>query len=246
MIASIDRLPIMQARRRRLSFALMGLPLAGCAYRPLADLPTEAAAVPAQTAAWRPLARGQHWTYRKYNGYNAELLATEEHEVTALQPLVRIRQRNTATGAEQEELQAVGGRLLRRDPAWDFVQNYEPAFPLWPADLTLGTTSVFWGKYRIEGFSYPNWINQHTRVRGWEYVQVPQGRLLALRVEHFIRLQHHDSLRIETTRRDTLWLAPEIGRWVARETTGEYIVNGGKGGFRGREAHHRWELVGWR
>ncbi|HBH39560.1 MAG TPA: hypothetical protein DDX06_14385, partial [Curvibacter sp.] len=102
----------------------MGLPLAGCAYRPLPDLPTEASAAPASMPAWRPLATGQRWTYRKYNGYNAELLATEEHEVTAIDPLVRIRQRNTATSAVQEEVQLAGGRLLKRDPAWDFVQNY--------------------------------------------------------------------------------------------------------------------------
>lgn len=235
----------MHLRRRQLSLALLGLPLAGCAYRPLPDLPTEAAPTPASPPAWRPLATGQRWTYRKYNGFNAELLATEEHEVVAIEPLVRIRQRNAATSAVQEEVQLVGGRLLQRDPAWDFVQNYAPALPLWPAELTPGASSVFWGEYNIDGFSYLNWISQHTRVRGWETVTLPQGRMMALRIEHFIRLQHHDFSRTETTRRDTLWLAPEIGRWVARETTGEYFVGGANGGFRGREAHHRWELVSW-
>lgn len=235
----------MQARRRQLSLALLGLPLAGCAYRPLPDLRTEPAEAPAQMPPWRTPAAGQRWTYRKYNGYNAELLATEEHEVMAIDPLLRIRQRNTATGAIQEEVQQAGGRLLQRDPAWDFVQNYAPALPLWPAELTPGATSVFWGMYHIDGFSYLNWINQHTRVRGWETVTLPQGQMRALRIEHYIRLQHHDLSRTETTRRDTLWLAPETGRWVARETTGEYVVGGAQGGFRGREAHHRWELVSW-
>lgn len=235
----------MHLRRRQLSLALLGLPLAGCAYRPLPDLPTEAAAAPASIPPWRPLATGQRWTYRKYNGFNAELLATEEHEVVAIEPLVRIRQRNAATSAVQEEVQLVGGRLLQRDPAWDFVQNYDPSLPLWPAKLAPGTRNVFWGKYRIDGFSFPYWINQTTQVRGWETVTVPRGRMLTLRIEHLIRIEHHESHRIETTRRDTLWLAPEIGRWVAREISGRYIVNGGDGAYQGLEAHDRWELVSW-
>ncbi|MFN4360351.1 MAG: hypothetical protein ACK4F4_06460 [Hylemonella sp.] len=235
----------MQTRRRQLSLALLGLPLAGCAYRPLPDLPTEAAPTPAPAPAWRPLATGQRWTYRKYNGYNGELLATEEHEVTAIDPLVRIRQRNTTTAALQEEVQLAAGRLLQRDPAWDYVQNYEPALPLWPAELSPGARSGYRGGYRIDGQSYRYWITQHTRVLGWETVTVPQGRLRALRVEHFIKLDHPDFSRYETTRHDTLWLAPEIGRWVARETTGEYLKPSDPGAFRGLEAHHRWELVSW-
>lgn len=235
----------MQVRRRQLSLALLGLPLAGCAYRPLPDLRTEPADAPAQMPTWRALATGQRWTYRKYNGYNGELLATEEHEVVAIDPLLRIRQRNTATAASQEELQLAGGRLLQRDPAWDHAQNYEPTLPLWPAELSPGARSVYRGGYRIDGQSYRYWITQHTRVHGWETVTLPQGRLRALRVEHFIKLDHPDFSRYETTRRDTLWLAPEIGRWVARETTGEYLKPSDPGAFRGLEAHHRWELVSW-
>ena len=66
-----------------------------------------------------------------------------------------------------------------------------------------------------------------------------------MRIERYIRQQHHDFSRLETIRHETLWMAPEIGRWVARELWGEYLVPDDNGSYRGLEAHHRWELVSW-
>ena len=230
--------------RRQISLALLALPFAGCAHRSLADLRTESAPAPARAPAWRSPATGQRWTYQRYNTFNGQLLATETHEVTAIEPEIVIRHSGGAATATREERQLPGGRI-QRDLAWDHPQTYNPALPLWPADLSPGARSAFRGKYRIDGFSYEYWIAQNTTVHGWEYVTVPAGRMLALRVEHFIKQSHHDFSRYDTTRHDTLWLAPETGRWVAREVSGVYLTPSDPGAFRGLEEHHRWELQSW-
>jgi len=233
----------MNLSRRRFALALAALP-AGCAFRPLPPLRSVAAPAPATPPALRPPALGQRWTYRKYNGYNSALLATEEDEVSALAPYVVIRRRSDASPAILEEHQQPWGQV-QREPGWDDVLNYEQAAPLWPADPSPGSRSVHRTHYRIDGESYRYWITQHTTVRGWERVELAGGARLALRVEKFIRLEHRDVSRSETTRRDIVWLAPEIGRWVAREITGEYLRPSAYSVSRGLEDHHRWELLSW-
>lgn len=233
----------MNLTRRKLSLALLALP-AGCAYQPLAGLRTETAAAPAQPVGLRSPAPGQRWTYRKYNGYNSALLATEEHEVTALEPRVRIRIRSDATPIEQEELQQPWGQV-QRELSGDMMLNYEQARPLWPADLSPGSRSVHSTHYRIDNDSFRYWITQHTTVQGWENVTLANGPMLALRIEKLTRLQHPDVSRMETIRRDTLWLAPQTGRWVARETTGEYRISSSRSISWQREDWHRWELASW-
>lgn len=232
----------MEPLRRTLVLALTTLP-AACAYRPLPALRTTPAPAPDATPGLRPAALGQRWTYRRYNGFNSALLATEEEDVAAVGPQVRIRRRSDGAPAP-EELQQPWGQVLR-EHAWDLAQHYEPALPLWPADPRAGARSVHTGHYRVDGHSYRYWLNVHTTVAGWEEVALPGTTWHALRVERYIRLQHHDFSRLETTRRDTLWLVPGIGRWVAREVSGNYLVPDDRGTYRGLEAHHRWELVAW-
>jgi hypothetical protein len=234
----------MQAQRRRVSLGLLALPLAGCVIQPLPKLLTESAIAPATPKPLRPPALGQRWTYRKYNGFNSALLATEIDEIATVEPRVVIRRRSDAGTAVQEEYQQPWGQL-QRDLSWDRVQNYEQAVPLWPSDLRPGARSVHKTYYRIDGFSYRYWISHHTKVVGWEHVNVAAGRFLALRIEHYIRLDHHDFNRSETVRQDTLWLAPEIGRWVVREVSGVYLIPDDNGSYRGLEANPRWELAAW-
>lgn len=233
----------MRLARRKLVLSLLALP-AGCAYRPLPALRSEAAPAPGGAVTVRPPAAGQRWTYRRYNGFNGALLATEVEEVVAVEPRVVIRRQSDTSPQVLEEHQQPWGQVLR-DLSWDHVQNYEPALPLWPADLRVGTRSVQRAHYRIDGFSYRYWISHHTTVSGGEQVELAAGRFLALRIDQFIRLQHHDFSRLETTRRDTLWLVPELGRWAAREVSGEYLIPDDPGVFRGLEAHQRWELQAW-
>ena len=120
------------------------------------------------------------------------------------------------------------------------------ALPLWPQDLRPGARSEHNGHYFTDKDSYRYWISQHTTVQGWETVGLAGGERLALRIEHLIRLQHPDINRIETVRRDTLWLAPEKGRWIAREVSGEFRLPSGHAVSVVCEDWFRWELSDWR
>ena len=234
----------MPLQRRHFTLALATLPL-GCAIPALPPLQSERASAPAQPPARRAAAVGQQWTYRRYNGFNSELLATEEHEVTQADDTVRVRLRRTDGMALGDEMQTQDGAMLV-DRAWDLPQAYDPALPFWPglapADAKLNTD----GHYRVEGESFRYWYVQRRRVVGWETISVPAGRMTALRVEQYMKLQHRDFSRIETTRHDTIWWVPGIGRWGAREVWGEYLIPDDHGPYRGLEAHHRWELTAWR
>lgn len=234
----------MPLQRRHFTLALATLPL-GCAIPALPPLPAEPSPAPAQPPARRAAAVGQQWTYRRYNGFNSELLATEEHEVIRADDTIRIRLRRIDGPVLGDEVQTPDGRLLV-DRAWDLPQAYDPGLPFWPEPATPGAQLNTDGYYRVEGESVRYWYVQRRRVVGWETITVPAGRMTALRVEQYMKLQHRDFSRFETTRHDTVWWVPETGRWAAREVRGEYLIPDDRGSYRGLEAHHRWELTTWR
>jgi hypothetical protein len=232
----------MDLLRRKTLLALLALP-AGCGNPPLTPVRTEPLASPANEPKIRPPALGQSWTYQKFNGYDSALVATEREEVVAVIPQIIIRRQTETGGVLPEEHHRQWGQVVR-DPAWDFVQSYVDPVPLWPQSLAVGTSTSMRTSYRLDNFSYPFWITIDTTVKAWEKIYLPHGEFNALRIEKSIGLQHQDISRSSTTRWDTLWLAPEIGRWAAREISGVYRTSG-KSGNDGREDKFRWELTAW-
>ena len=69
--------------RRHAILAVLALP-AGCAIQPLAPLPTQPLAAPAQAAALRPPATGQRWFYRQLNAFNSAVVAVSIMAVQVL------------------------------------------------------------------------------------------------------------------------------------------------------------------
>lgn len=234
-------LPI-DPRRRKALLALLALP-AGCTFQPLGPVRTEPLAAPAEPPGVRPPALGQSWTYRKLNGYNSELVAIEQHQVTALTPRIVISIRTDSQAVLPDEQQQPWGQVLR-DPSWDRVQNYEQALPIWPPTLELGAIHAIRTHYRLDHGSYRYWISVQIVARAWEKIELASGTFRALRIEKFIRQDHFDVARLDTVRKDTVWLVPEIGRWAAREISGEYRFSGRRGPWE-REANFRWELAAW-
>jgi hypothetical protein len=232
----------MDLTRRKTLLALLALP-AGCANPPLAPLRTEPLASPANAPKVRPPALGQSWTYQKFNWYNSALMATEREEVAAVDPQIIIRRKTEAGVVLPEEHQSQWGQIVR-DPVWDFVQNYVDPVPLWPASLAVGTSTSTRTNYRLDDTTYARWITIDTTVKAWEKIYLPKGEFNALRIEKFIRIDHKDLARAWTTRKDILWLVPEIGRWAAREISGDYLTTG-RDSSQQHEPEFRWELTAW-
>lgn len=188
-------------------------------------------------------ATGQTWTYRKSNFYNSQLLAIEQESIASVSPQIVVHRQQDTGEPLPEERHERWGQVLR-DPTWDYVQNYEVPVPLWPQSLVVGTTVSIHTHYRLDNSSFRYWVNVYCAVRGWEKVTLIQGEFVAVRIERLIRLQHTDLSRADVIRRDIIWLAPEVGRWVARETSGEYRLPSPHGGLV-REDYFRWELTNW-
>ena len=235
----------MNLTRRTVLSALAAFP-AACAIRPLPPL-TARPIQGAQTA--KPLRspkNGQSWTYRKYNGFNSQLVATVRETVVADGEVTVIDGVDDAGLRVGQERHAPWGRLLR-DPAWDFPMNFQKSVALWPAKMAAGVAESIHTHYLVDGGSFRYWVNVVTTGRRWEQVDVAAGTFDCLRVERMLRMQHPDISRVETLRRDVLWLAPEVGRWVAREVSGEYLDASADedGPSWGWEDRFRWELTAW-
>jgi hypothetical protein len=127
-----------------------------------------------------------------------------------------------------DERHAAWGQLWR-ESAWDYPMNFDALVPLWPTELQPGKASMVYTHYRMDGGSFRYGIEVRSLVHGWERVTVSAGTFDALRVKRFIRLDHADPSRLGTWRRDTMWLSPQVGRWVARETSGRFRLPDGDG-----------------
>lgn len=229
--------------KRRSLLALLVLPT-GCAIQYLPPLATSTIRSGGPIGTVRPPAIGQSWTYSKVNFYNSQWLDTVKEEVVSLDGGIRISRRSKNNVDLGDEFQPVWGQV-KQDPYWDLLQTYETSMPLWLDNLTVGSSQSNDMHYQSGTSSFRYWINATTTVTAWEKVQLASGTFDTVRIDKRIRLSHHDISRLDTTRRDTLWFAPEIGRWVVRETDGDYRLAGSRGGWDGREDHFRWQLESW-
>ena len=237
----------MTGQRRRVLLAALALP-AGCTITPLPPLPTAALPAGGDTpVVLRSPAVGQRWTYRQLDFFNSRLVDVVEETVVAVTPTVRIRREARSGAGLADEEHAPWGQVLR-EAVWDYPMTFESPLPLWPATLAPGVIASARSRYRVDDGSIRFWIEVSSAVHGWERVGVEAGTFDTLRVERQLRLEHQDVLRTSTLRRDTLWLSAEVGRAVARETSGRYFVRGESRFLpsASREDHFRWQLTAWR
>ena len=234
----------MHITRRHALLALAATPM-GCAIQPLTSLATQDMAAPDVAKVVRPPQVGQSWTYQKRNHFNGELLPHVREWVVAVGAGIEVHRQEAGGTPLPHELHSTWGQLLR-DPVWDYPLNLEKAVPLWPASLVPGHRTSLHTHYLEDGGSYRHWVQVYTTVTRWERVTLPVGTFDTARVERLLRLSHHDHTRVDTLRLDVLWLAPNLGRWVARETSGRYRIPDGDGrGSEYLEDHFHWELTAW-
>lgn len=233
----------MDLLKRKTLLGLLALP-AGCAIQSLPPLPT---APLAPTGPWPGTVRapqpGQSWTYAQFNVFNSQRVDTLQEQVRSIDAGVILQRQSNRYGALEDEVHTVWGQVSQ-DPGWDLLQNYENPMPLWPSDLSPGVPQDWRSHYRSQRGSFRFAISASITVAGWETVTLGGNTHQTVRLERWVRLQHVDFSRLNCLRRETLWLSPGIGRWVARETRGEYQFAGKKLDQR-LEDHWRWELERW-
>jgi hypothetical protein len=77
----------------------------------------------------------------------------------------------------------------------------------------------------------------------WESITVPAGHFIALHYYNIIDFRFKNaSERTAALRQEDIWLVPEIGRWVVRESRGIFREDVGT---EVKENSYRWELLSW-
>jgi hypothetical protein len=254
------------ARVTRRFFLLSSVALSvGCTNRHSA---VAERAAPAQPV--RQPAVGQSWRYAKHDFYTRALIDDQIDRVAAVDHTVDIDSssevakskdtapaqwgsawlskyiphRETPTGPLPSEVQDPWGSVLV-DPHWSQVQVYETPIPLWPNRLAPGWRTRINTKYKTpsneDGLPWEQTMTAHD----WETMGVPAGQFKALRFVNMINFRSADFSRAASQRQETIWFAPEVGRWVARESTGTYYMDDSAVDTPYNEAGYRWELLEW-
>jgi hypothetical protein len=236
----------------------------GCTMRRPAKLGTAA------SAAVRPPVVGQSWRYAKSDLYTRALVDDQIDRVAAVGQTIDVDSRSEAAkdkatggtswgaawlrkyiphrdrpdGPLPTEVQAPWGKVLV-DPHWSQVQVYETPIPLWPTQLAPGWKVLINTQYKTPSNEGGLPWDQTMAAHEWETITVPAGQFRTLRFTNMVSFRSPDFARANSQRRETVWFAPEVGRWVARESTGTYYIDDSSVDTPYEESAYRWELLEW-
>jgi hypothetical protein len=249
--------------RRLFLLSAAALPI-GCAAN--RESRRDGGLTPASPTVRQPVV-GQSWRYAKHDIFTKALVDTQVDAVTAVGSTVELGSSTEGrTGAEAPatdslrwirkyfdhpssgrmlpgEVQDPWGRVVV-DPHWNQVQVYETPIPLWPTRLEPGWHTHIVTKYKTSNAAGLPW-EQTMKAEEWQSIAVPAGRFTALKYVNVINFASSDPSRTDSVRREAIWFAPEIGRWVARESHGTYYFDESVADDQNNESGYRWELLAW-
>jgi hypothetical protein len=234
--------------RRSVTARLLALPAAaslgvlgaGCAGPPSLPAPVGADPLPSPR-----LRVGDRWRYLLINRYNRSTIGEASVEVLAIAPEIRLRVDPGDGRPPFEERYAEAWSVIV-EGIFDSLITFETPMPLVPPGARVGTSTRSSTRYRSERSRDVLAWNQQVRATRWERVQVPAGAFDALRIERSVWFKHPDVFRYGSERTDTLWYAPQVGRWVMREWTGDFMSGGPMArAERAREDWVIWQLSAW-
>ena len=215
----------------------------------------------------RAPAVGQSWRYAKHDTFTGKVVDTQIDRVSKIGRSIEIESRSekaenkpimfpswgdrwwkeymgdeAAVAPAPTEVQKPWGMIVI-DPHWSELQAFEKAIPLWPSQLRPGW-SITVGTYYKNPNSEETMPSQLTmRAQRWESITVPAGHFTALRYYNIIDFRFSNaSERTAAIRQENIWFAPEIGRWVKRESRGIFREDVG---YEVKESSYRWELLSW-
>jgi hypothetical protein len=215
----------------------------------------------------REPALGQSWRYAKHDFVTGAMVDTQVDRVSAVGQSIEIESHSETTKDEPFTYPSWGASWLQKymsrgrpagplasevqepwgmvlvDPHWTQLQVYENPIPLWPAQLRPGWSTTVSTYYKIpdsnDALPWQLTMNAHK----WESITVPAGHFTALRFTNLINFRYTNiSGRNAAQRKETIWFAPEIGRWVVRESSGTFRQDVAE---EFNESSYRWELLSW-
>ena len=226
-----------------LTTAVLGSFLSGCttnAAFTISESKTDSA--PDYQAA-RKMATGQQWVYNVRNLYNNQVVDTITETVVSVAPLIEIKRESKNSGALPSEIQSATGLVLQ-DPYWNPVVHFTNPMPIWPQ--SGNKSEIFTTQYTVgDGASSFPWSSTIT-YGGSRVVNIQGNQFNTLKSTNSIYFQSDDFSRHTSLRRSTIWMAPNIGRWVVKRTSGSYLdVNTGIGNDR-HESMLQYELISYK
>jgi hypothetical protein len=210
---------------------------------------------------------GQTWRYAKHDFFTGAIVDTQVDLVTAVGQTIQIESHSETTterpvrypswdarwwqkylgqdspaAAVPMEIQEPWGMVLV-DPHWSQLQAYEKPIPLWPTQLRPGWSTTVGTYYKIPDSNETMPWQVTMYAQRWEPITVPAGHFTALRYFNLINFRYTNvSERVAGQRKENIWFAPEIGRWVVRESIGTFREDLG---VAVDESSYRWELLNW-
>jgi hypothetical protein len=146
-----------------------------------------------------------------------------------------------------DEIQQPWGFILQ-DPHWNPPQKFLQVMPLWPEQFVSDWSGFYRNRYQVVG--YPDndfYLGLNIAALKWERVQVPAGEFNTLLYRNDMPFfTSNDFSRVANIRSEDVWLAPEIGRWVIRRSSGQYLWAGMFWSNALWEDYLEWELVSWK
>ena len=233
--------------RLRTLVVLSTLLLSAC-LGSVSQIPTKKIDAPAITPTVRAPLVGQQWVYEVRNVFNGELVDILTETVVEIGPRVRIAREGKKSGRLPDEIQGPWGKIIQ-DPHWTPPQVFIKAPPLWPEQLTSRWSGFYQTRYQVLGNTENDFYwDLGIQAKSWNRVKTIAGEFDTL---YFVNtannFQSDDWFRIASNRREIVWFSPEIGRWVVRESFGEYLWLGSAGWADSNlEDYLRWELISWK
>ena len=202
-------------------------------------------AQPSPTPAIRAPQVGQEWSYIKRDVFNGKNLGLITERVASVGATIVVERIDESGARFANEVQGPWG-MIHVDPHWYRTISFHPPIPLWPQELSSSWNKQFNTKYKLAGYpdtSY-GW-QEYMSAHGWEQITVPAGTFLTLRYQNLINYESNDDNKVNCIRKETIWFAPSIGRWVARESSGSYMIQG-QLGTPNLEDSLQWQLTSYK
>jgi hypothetical protein len=201
-------------------------------------------AAPKPIPVIRPPQIGQEWTYIKKDVFNGKTLGLITERISQLSPNIVI-ERSSDGMSLPSEIQTSWG-MVATDTQWPRLLNFSPSLPLWPLELSIGWSKQFATKYSVAGYGEARlgW-QEYMSVQGWEKITVPAGTFIALRFQNLIIYEDSDPNKVDCIRKESVWFVPSIGRWVAREVSGSYRIQG-QVSVENLEGSYQWQLTSYK